>query len=238
MPNTTNKQRILNQIFSLKSRYGGSEPASRPVLEQFVYGLLREGATREQTDGAFRTLGERFFDWNEIRVSSPREVEECLGNLPDAEQKAQRLVALLQEVFETTFSFDLEPLHKKGLKQSAKQLTRFQAANDYTVAWVVQHALGGHAVPLDNPTLRVLRRLGLLETDQEDGETQRANLDHLIPKVRGALFSELISALADEVCWETAPHCSSCPLNSECPTGQEASRGTVGAGRGNRSKPR
>ena len=40
------------------------------MLEQFIYGLCREDATREQADRAFRNLCERFFDWNEVRVSS------------------------------------------------------------------------------------------------------------------------------------------------------------------------
>ena len=238
MPNTTNKQRVLTQLFSLKGRYGADEPVNRPVLEQLVYAICREGTTREQADRAFRSLGERFFDWNEIRVSSPREVEEALANLPDADLRAQRLVSLLQEVFETTFSFDLETLLKKGLKQSAKQLLRYQAANDYAVAWVIQQALGGHAIPLDAPTVRVLRRLGLLENDQDDPETLRASLEHIIPKSRGSLFGELISALADDVCGESEPNCPSCALAGECPTAQEISRGSVVAAQRSRPKPR
>ena len=86
-----------------------------------------------------------------------------MAGLPDAEVRAQRLIDLLQEVFETTFSFDLESLHKKGLKQAAKQLSRYQAANDYAVAWVIQQSLGGHAVPLEARPCAVLRRLGLIE---------------------------------------------------------------------------
>jgi endonuclease-3 len=238
MPNTTNKQRVLTQLLSLKGRYGADEPVNRPVLEQLVYAICREGTTREQADRAFRALGERFFDWNEIRVSSPREVEEALANLPDADLRAQRLVSLLQEVFETTFSFDLEPLLKKGLKQSAKQLARYQAANDYAVAWVIQQALGGHAIPLDAPTVRVLRRLGLLESDQDDPETLRASLEHIIPKSRGSLFGELVSALADDVCGESEPNCPSCALAGECPTAQEVNRGTVLAAQRSRPKPR
>ena len=239
MPHTTNKQRVLTQLFALKSRYGADEPVNRPILEQLVYAICREGTTREQADRAFRSLGEHFFDWNEIRVSSPREVEEALANLPDADLRAQRLVSLLQEVFETTFSFDLEALQKKGLKQSAKQLARYQAANDYAVAWVLQQSLGGHAIPLDAPTVRVLRRLGLLENDQDDPEALRASLEHVIPKARGSLFGELISALADDVCGETEPNCSSCALAGECPTAQEIYRGTVAtAPRSSRPKPR
>src|SRR5207253_2839062 len=149
------------------------------------YAVCREGATREAADNAFKSLQEQFFDWNEVRVSSVRELADALQGLNDAETRAQRIVDFLQEVFETTFSFDLEPLQKKGLKQAAKQLARYQAANDYAVAWVVQKSLGGHAIPLDASALRVLRRLGILE-DGRDMEALRASLEHQIPKIKGA----------------------------------------------------
>lgn len=238
MPATINKQKILNHLFTaLKKRYNPPEPEVRPVLEQLLYAVCRAGATRDQADLAFQSLRERFFDWNEIRVSSTREIEEALGDLSESETRAQRLVSLLQEVFETTYSFDLEPLQKKGLKQAAKQLSRYQGANDYAVAWVVQQSLGGHAIPLDAPTLRALRRLGLIDGEEDNLETLRASLEHLVPKIRGPLFNDLMSALADELCVEDEPRCSGCPMAGECPTGQEASR-TVGVGRGSRPKPR
>jgi endonuclease-3 len=239
MPATTNKQRLLHQLFSMAKKMGESkDDPTRPVLEQFIYGLCREGTTRAQADKAFANLRERFFDWNEVRVSSQRELEEALAALPDPEARAQRLVSFLQEVFEDTFSFDLEPLHKKGLKQAAKQLARLQAANDYVVAWVIQQSLGGHAVPLDPPTLRTLSRLGLIDGEQQDSEAQRASLEHFVPKARGPLFCDLVSNLAHDYCWEDSPNCSSCPLVAECPTGQESCREAVSSSRASRPKPR
>src|SRR5438132_3845460 len=206
MPTTVNKQNVVAQILTkVKKRYEPREPEARPVFEQFLYAICREGATREQADRAFQNLQESFFDWNEVRVSSAREVEEALGDIPDAENRANRLISFLQEVFETTFSFDLEPLQKKGLKQAAKQLSRFQAANDYAVSWVVQQSLGGHAIPLDTASLRVLRRLGLIEDDHVDLETLRASLEHLVPKSRGSLFVEILSAMAHDTRWEEDP---------------------------------
>ena len=207
------------------------------MLEEFVYAVCREGTTREQADRAFRNLREQFFDWNEVRVSSPREVEEVLGDLPGADLRAQRIVSFLQEVFETTFSFDLEPLQKKVLKQAAKQLARHQAANDYAVAWVVQQTLGGHAVPVDAPTMRVCRRMGLVDNDQDDGEALRTSLEHLVPKAKAPQFNELVSALAEELCTEADPACASCPMAGECAVGQEATA-TVTIGRGSRPKSR
>jgi endonuclease-3 len=240
MPTATNKQRLLNQLFSsLSKRYGAGGDDARPVLEQFIYGICREGATRERADRAFKALLERFFDWNEIRVSSVREVEEALADLPDAEQRAERLIRFLQEVFEKRFCFDLEDLHKKGLKVAAKHLSGYEAANDYVGAWVVQQSLGGHAIPLDAPTLRTTRRLGLIESDQDDPESVRASLEHLVPKSRGPLFVDLVSRLAEDCCWEENPVCGTCPLSGECPTAQELGlREAAAAGRSSRPKPR
>ena len=102
-------------------------------------------------------MRQAFFDWNEVRVSTVPEVADALEGLPDAGAKAQRIVNFLQEVFEERYSFDLSDISKKGLKQAAKQLARYKGgATDFVVAWVTQRALGGHAVPLDAPTLRVL----------------------------------------------------------------------------------
>src|SRR5438552_2888934 len=163
MPATTNKQRLLSQLFTmLKKHYGDAGAPERPVLEQMIFAILREDATRADADRAFDRLRGEFFDWNEVRVSAAHEVEEALAGLPHANARAQRIIDLLQEVFESTYSYDLEALHKKGLKQAAKQIGRYQAANEYTVAWVTQQTLSGHAIPIDPPTLRVARRLGLV----------------------------------------------------------------------------
>jgi endonuclease III len=238
MPTTTNKQRLVNQIFGLAKGTKHSDPDARPVLEQFLYAICREGVTRQRADRAFRNLQDRFFDWNEIRVSSPRELAEALDGLPDAEGRAQRLIDILQEVFETTYSFELESLQKKGLKQAAKQLSRYQAASDYAVAWVVQQSLGGHAIPLDGPSIRVLRRLGLLEGDHHhDAEAMRASVEHLIPKAKGALFVDLVSSLAEECCWEDEANASACPLSEHCQGCQDAKM-TVAPAFSGRHKPR
>jgi len=234
MATTINKQRLMSQLLATAPKSAGDGGAARPVLEQFIYALCREGATREQADRAYAHLQERFFDWNEVRVSSVRELEEAFAGMSNPEVRAQRLIALLQEVFETTFSFDLEGLQKKGLKQAAKQLGRYQAANEHSVAWVVQRSLGGHAIPLDAPTLRCARRLGLADGDEAE---VRASLEHLVPKSKGPAFIDQISQVAGEHCWEDEPNCPACPLSGDCATAHENGV-EVAAGPARRPKPR
>jgi endonuclease-3 len=239
MSTTTNKQRVFQQLCSAVTRHGKTgEPEPRPVLEQFLYAICREGVTRELADRAFGNLREHYFDWNEVRVSSPRELADSMACLPDAEGRGQRVIDFLQEVFETTFSFDLEGLQKKGLKQAAKQLSRYQAASDYVVASVIQQSLGGHAIPLDNAARRMLRRLGLIEHETEDLETLRASLEHQIPKAKGTAFCDTVSAIAYAHCAEDEPRCAACPLCPHCPTGQEMKDSPLAAEPTHRPKPR
>lgn len=224
MATTISKQRLVSQIFStLAPKCKADDAPARPVLEEFVYAILREGHTRDAADQAFEALKNNFFDWNEIRVSMTEELVEVLDPyLTDTERRSQRIIDFLQEVFESTFSFDLEGLEKKGLKQAGKTLARYQSASDFAVAWVTQKSLGGHSLPLDSGALRSLRRLKLIEDNVNDMEAIRASLEHQIPKTKGHQFVDLISYLAQTHCWEQNPSCPQCPLKTGCPTGMTA----------------
>ena len=237
MATTINKQRLLTHLLTAAKKTVEVDEEARPVLEQFIYGLCRENATREQADDAYRFLRERFFDWNEIRVSSVRELEEAFDDMSDAEMRAQRLISFLQEVFEIHFAYDLDKLQKEGVKTASKKLGRYQAANDYIVSWVMQRSLEGHAIPVDAPTLRCTRRLGLIENEQDESDA-RATLEHLVPKAKGGLFTEGISTIAGEYCWEDQPQCSNCPLSGDCIHAQEQGLDGVTTSRGHRTKPR
>jgi endonuclease III len=226
MPAITNKQQLLTHAQNvLKKKFAlpEADPATepRPLLEELVYAICREGSTPIDADDAFARLRKAFIDWNEIRVSTVQEVADALRPLPGSGTRAERIIGLLQKVFEERYTFTIDDLEKKGLKQAAKQLSRYKEdVTDYTVAWVVQRSLGGHAIPLDAPTLRVLHRLGAIEEiDPDSLETVRGSIEHVIAKTRGPEFTDLMSMLAKELCIEKDPLCPNCPLRGDCPTG-------------------
>jgi endonuclease-3 len=225
MPATTsNKQQVLTHLLGAVKLPDTPELSKRPILEEIIYSLCREGSTTELADQAFRRLQTQFFDWNEIRVSSVAEVEEALVGLADAHGRAQRIISLLQEVFEESYSFDLDGLVKKGAKQAAKDLLHYQAVGDYAIAWLTQRTLGGHAIPVDVPTLRVMRRLGLVDEHQDNPEAVRGSLEHAVQKAKGIHVCEAVSHLAKDVCWEDVPNCANCPMHEVCPSAQQTQR--------------
>lgn len=241
MPATTNKQQLLAQAAtSLKKKQTVSAgPTKRTVLEEVLFAICREGTTTPNAEAAYLRLKQNFFDLNEIRVSSVQEVAEALDGLPDAGAKARRIVALLQEVFEERYRFDLEDIAKKGLKQAAKQLARYKGgATDFVVAWVTQRSLGGHAIPLDAPTLRFLHRFGIIDDpNPEDLEATRGSLEHYIPKAKGMESTELFIEHAVKTCGDQ-PDCGHCSLKSDCPTGLEKTGKSKAGSNESKSKPK
>jgi endonuclease-3 len=231
MPAITNKQQLLTHAqnalkkkFPLPTAAGAGEAVEpRPLLEEIIYAICREGSTPAEADAAYARLRKTFIDWNEIRVSTVQEVGDVLRPLTGPGTRAKRIIALLQEVFEATYTFDLSEASKKGLKDTARKLRFYkESVNDYAVAWVIQRTLGGHAIPLDEPTLRVLTRLGVVEdADPDSLEATRGSIEHVIPKTRGPEFTDLMSIHAKELCVEKDPHCPACPLKSDCPVGIE-----------------
>ena len=136
----------------------------RSVFEQLLFACCLENAHYDRAELAYAALTDTgsFFDFNEIRVSTVRELSEAMACLPDPPAAANRVKRVLQSVFESTYSYDLEELRKQNLGPAVDQLKKLDGATNFCVAYVTQSALGGHAIPVDDLTLYVLRNLRFL----------------------------------------------------------------------------
>src|SRR4051794_34472645 len=219
---TQSKAQLLNEVHTLlKKRYKPKADRGNgrlPVLEAVIYGLCHEGTTREQANQALSRFKDGFFDWNEVRVSTVDEIQGALAGLPETEGRAQRIRRFLRQLFERTYGFTLEALAKKSLKDAVKSLQEYEAfGSDYVLATVIQQALGGHAIPVDEPARRALARLGIADADT-DIASLRVLLERAIPKNRACEFLDLVEELAHETCVEGVPDCPHCELRKICPT--------------------
>jgi endonuclease-3 len=107
------------------------------------------------------------------------------------------LKSVLQNVFEATYSFDLESVKKQNIGVGIKRLAKMEGASPFVVAYVTQHALGGHSIPLDRGALDVLYIIGLA-SEAERGSSNVAGLERTIPKNKGSEFGSLLHQLAAE----------------------------------------
>ncbi len=170
-------------------------PSNRTVLEHMVYACCLENSHFEEADEAFALLSEKFFDWNEVRVTTVSELAEVMKNLSHPIEAAITLKKVLHGVFEAWYNFDLEFLKKENLRKTVQQLEKFKGVGPFVVSYTAQVALGGHSIPLDRSMLELLYVLGIVsESDAVKGKV--TGLERAVPKSKGIEFFSVVHPIA------------------------------------------
>ncbi len=181
----------LQQLLAKHYRSDKSADDRETVLEHLIFAALLENAPRAAASEAFRRLRSEFFDWNEIRVSAVRDLTEIAADLPDPGGAALRVKQPLQSIFESAYSFDLDGLRKLTINQALERIDKIKGVSPFMRAYVVQHALGGHTIPLDDAALAVLFVAGL--ADETEMRTRSvAGLERAVPKNKGIAFAAMM----------------------------------------------
>jgi len=153
-----------------------------------------ENSSYEQAENAYAGLVSQYFDWNEIRVSTLRELAESLSGLNDPEDAAARLRGALQSIFESRYSFDLESFKKQNIGQAVKSLEKYNGVTPFVVAYTTQMGLGGHAIPLNKGSLKALFVIGAMsEAEAEKGVVP--GLERAVSKSKGVEYASLLHQL-------------------------------------------
>lgn len=205
---TTNRTALITKLYKvLKKHYKApSVRGDQPVLQTLLFACTLENAKYEVAEQVYGLLKSSYFDWNEIRVTTVKELSEVMHALPDAVRAAANLKGVLQSVFESEYSFEIDSLKKQNIGQATKKLEKLDGATPFVVAYTTQMALGGHAIPLDRGALGVLVVLGVI-SEQEAAAHNVPGLERTIPKSKGQEFGLLLHQIGAEfVASPFSPH--------------------------------
>lgn len=194
---TTNRAAVLTKIHKvLKKHYQPVAPVrERTLLENLLYACCLEDASFEVADECFARLQESYFDWNEVRVTTIRELGAVFHNVANAATNASNLKHTLQSVFESQYSFDLDHLTKQNLGKAVALLGKYRGTTQFTIAYATQTSLGGHAIPLGKGGTGVMYILGAID-EKEVAAGNVPGLERAIPKSQGVEFASLLHHLA------------------------------------------
>jgi len=173
-------------------------PADRTLLEHLIFACCAENSLLDLANEVYGNLSANYYDWNEVRVTSIRELVEVMKPLNDPKEAATRLKRVLQSVFETHYSFDLELMKKQNIGATAKQIQKYNGTTNYTVAFVTQNALGGHSIPINRGLLESMRVVGVI-TDSEAAKGTVPSLERVVPKSKGAEVGTILHQLGVEL---------------------------------------
>ena len=185
-------------VTPLKKRYGSKvpEPAEpRDVLQTLLFGAMLEDNTDEAAESGLSSLITAFHDLNEIRVSSIREIERSISDMPAADWRSLRIKDALQHIFELNFNYDLDGLRKKNQDSANSDLSEIPNISPFMRLYTLQAALGNHVVPVDPHQLALLKWLGLSDGDVDGAADE---LKSAVRKTDGPLVSYLLRQAANE----------------------------------------
>lgn len=179
----------------LKKHYPAAPKSSRTqVVEELVYATLLRNAGPVLTESLFTLLSNRdnFVDWNEMRVTSVRELSSFLKGHPTAVATATRIKQILQWLFDHRYTFDCEDYRKKTLAEAEEFLTELGGTSPFVVQQMAQTVLGAHATPLDEASTAVLILLGALTpADAEKGKAAE-QIKAAVPRNKCVEFTQLL----------------------------------------------
>lgn len=194
----SNRANTITNLHKVLSKHFKPVPAvERSLLELLLYACFLEDSKPEVADECFARMQESFFDWNEVRVTTVRELTELIRGLVDPARTATQLKQTLHSIFEALYNYDLEPLKKQNLGIAVKQLQQYRGTSPFMVAYVVQHGLGGHQIPVSTAALEVMYAVGALD-DSEITTGEVPGLERAIAKSKGPEFASLLQQFAAE----------------------------------------
>ena len=171
-----------------------SLPDDREVLVQLIYSALLENRPAAAALEAFETIENSFIDWNELRVSTARELGELLPMLNDPLNSCERLRQTLQAIFQATYKFDLEEWREKGEEAFRDYLGTIRYVTPFMRNYTVTAVFRKSGVPLDEGAFRVLRLLDLVDVDEENREVP-VGLERAFSKSDALEFAKLLHEL-------------------------------------------
>ena len=179
-----------------KKHFQSVKPSeSRNVFETIIFGCCLEDATFEQAEEGFARLQELYFDWNEVRVTTAKELSEAMVGYHQPLVAATRVKKCLQSIFETHYTFDIDFLKKENLGKAVDKIKNYRGMTSFVVSYVSQSALGGHSLPLGAAEMALMLAAGVI-TEKEKQKSSVPGLERAIPKSKGVEFFSTMHQLA------------------------------------------
>jgi endonuclease III len=174
MKNATKHADTIKSLAKKLVKEHASEPREgmEPV-RALVTALMSYDAPDDKAAEAMAKFDEEFVDLNEVRVATELEVAELLGKYPKLEDRAERLKAVLNHVFdrEGVLGFErLKTLKRAEQRQFFKELPEMIP---FVEAYVMMYAYDTPAFPVDAQTHEWLASHGATEPDASPAETQK-----------------------------------------------------------------
>ncbi len=184
----------------------------RSAFELIVATVLSAQTTDVAVNKVTPELFRRFPTPQKLAAAGQAEVESCLGSLGMFRQKSKNVIGLANRLLAE---------HDGQVPQTLSELVALPGVGRKTANVVLGVAFGKpEGVVVDTHVQRISQRLGW--TDATTPEKIEQVLMQLLPRSEWDMLSHTLIFHGRRVCTARGPSCSTCPVNSRCPSAFQA----------------
>ena len=165
-----NESAFAKKFTSLFKRIKKGKHTEIPVqpdpISQLIMGFLQWNTTNRFANAAYNRLTNVVVDHNDLRVSHLHEVINVIGvKYAQVEERVQRLLTALQEIYIREHAVTLDHLSKKSKKDVRAYLESIPTMPPYVASQVILLSFSGHAIPVDDVLAYRLREENVVAPD-------------------------------------------------------------------------
>lgn len=188
---------LTKLLKQLRDSVDPEPPPERTPLEHLIFAFLAWNTTRNQAEQALGRLKRATVDLNDLRVTDPLEIAEILGaRYSKAEERAQRLVLVLKQVYEVEHGMEMNTIAAMPKREARATLEQMQGMVPFVSASVLLLGLGAHAIPVDDQLVTRLKADGIVDEEATPEQVQSI-LEHHIRADEGRATHPLLRAYAE-----------------------------------------
>ncbi|HAX24844.1 MAG TPA: hypothetical protein DEU95_07345 [Chloroflexi bacterium] len=209
---------IVEVVEALRACYGTPDRGDpEPPIDGLIATILSQNTSDINTERSFRSLKQRFPDWDAVIDAPVSEVADAIRSGGLADRKAPRIQAVLRAIRDRTGGYDLSFLGAMEIEEARDWLMALNGVGPKTASCVLMFNLGRDAMPVDTHVHRVAARLHLLPPGTS-AERAHAILEAQLPPGMAHDAHLLMIRHGRETCTARRPRCADCVLVHCCPS--------------------
>ncbi|MEW6356780.1 MAG: hypothetical protein AB1696_10660 [Planctomycetota bacterium] len=224
-----NKTRKATSVCDRLSKKFRMPPIPHDVIpvEALLMAILMERVSQECAEQVVKRFKSAFVDWNEMRVTTGREIAECAREKQIDQRIARACRDALDKLYTSRGAFDLSNLADESFTAMRDYLLGELRLAPSAAARLMLLFFNRPALPLSEDVRRVADRIGLTDPSWPYERAQKY-LERLIPNDRIGEFYHCLTHHAETTCLVSNPKCSRCPVRTLCDYYARMSKGTRG----------
>jgi endonuclease III len=229
-------ERLVRDTLAAMEKEADFAPAPAPV-EELILETLREDAAEAEALEALGRIRKGFLDLNEMRVARTTEIARVLDPLTDAEDRARRIQAGLNRLFEReggmSFGY-LEELKPSEARKALQSLDKGIGRN--TAGRILFATCPGATMPASAEALKAAKRRSLLGRSGTKAQLQKTLLQALEPEAAARLLFHLEAEGAGPARRRKSSTGSKTSAGRKTTTKKKTAGGSAGASRKKKKK--